>query len=195
MERQWLHRCAVLLAVCAFLSVCTGTAVTTNEERPFYSAGQSHMWFGIATGILLITVAVWLRSEERAWLRWLGRSTLAAMIFQAALGYEPLPQSARVRIAHTGIAQLMFPATLVLAVCTSRAWNRPRQGAESSSLLRVLAHGAPVAVLAQVALGTLFRHGALGIGLHLAGAFVIAFVILGVTLPLIYDPAHASLHA
>jgi hypothetical protein len=51
-----------------------------------------------------------------------------------------------------------------------------------------VAYGTPVVVLAQVALGTLFRHGAVSVGPHLIGAFVVAMVMLGLALPIIYGP-------
>ncbi len=195
MGRSWLHRCAVLLSAISFLSVCTGTAVTSNEERPFYSVGQNHMWLGITAGILTIAVAVLIRSErERTWLRWLGWSGLAAVVLQAVVGFQPLPQSPAARIAHAGMAQLFFPATMVIAICTSRAWNKPPKRTEGGRPLQMLANSAPIVVLAQVALGTLFRHGAIGVGPHLFGAFVIAFFILGLTLSVIYRPEHSSLH-
>lgn len=195
MTGPWLHRCAVLLAATSFLSVFTGTAVTSNEERPYYSVGQTHIWLGVVTELLTIVVVLGLGSgHERVWLRRLGWSSLAAVTFQAAVGFQTLPQAPAVRITHAAIAQLFFSATVFLAVCTSSTRREPVKRREGSSTLRILAASAPVVVLAQVALGTLFRHGALGIGPHLIGAFVIAFFILGVTMMVIYKPEHSSLH-
>jgi hypothetical protein len=45
-DGPWWHRTAILFAAFAFLSVLTGTAVTSNPERPLYSLGQSHIWLG-----------------------------------------------------------------------------------------------------------------------------------------------------
>ena len=47
-------------------------------------------------------------------------------------------------------------------------------------------------VFAQVALGTLFRHGALEVGPHLIGAFVFAGFVLGLALSAIYGSELAS---
>jgi heme A synthase len=195
MMSPWLHRCAVLAAAFSFASVFTGAAVTSNPERPYYSIGQNHLWLSIAAGVLTIAVVLWLGSaRERTWLRRLGWGAVAAVAMEAVVGLQPLPQPPALRITHAAIAQLLFAAMVVLAVCTGRAWNHPPKRVEGSSFLRFLGNAAPILVLAQVALGTLFRHGALGVGPHLIGAFVIAFVILGVTLPVIYKPELHELH-
>lgn len=51
---QWLHRYALLIAVAGLVSLVTGAAFTTNEERPFYSVGQSHIAIGLFAGVLSI---------------------------------------------------------------------------------------------------------------------------------------------
>ena len=50
-----------------------------------------------------------------------------------------------------------------------------------------------MAVLAQVALGTCFRHGLTELGPHLIGAFLVAFFILAMALAVIYGTEHARL--
>ena len=52
MNNPWLHRGAVLLALCTLLLVATGDAVTSNDQRPMYSFGQIHFWTAAAAGIL-----------------------------------------------------------------------------------------------------------------------------------------------
>jgi len=42
-------------------------------------------------------------------------------------------------------------------------------------------------------LGLAFRHGLMGVGPHIAGAFVVVFFILGLTLPAIYGAEHSPL--
>ena len=191
----WPHRCAVLLAATAFLPVLTGTAVTANEERPFYSLGQTHIWLGAATAILTIGLVISVRAREQPlWLRRMTWIALGAVGVQAIIGMQPLPQPPALRIVHAIVAQLFFPMTCVLAVCTSPNWGTPPKPAEAGAFLTFLTRCTPAVVLAQVALGTLFRHGALGVGPHLLGAFLAAFFILGLALPVIYRPEHSSLH-
>ena len=175
--------------------MCTGTAVTSNEERPYYSLGQAHAWLGATVAILTIALAIAIqKSEKRVWLRRMAWIAVAAVAVQAIIGLQPLPQPPAFRIVHAIIAQLFFPMTAIMAVCTAAKWGQPAKPVESGAFLRILTGCTPVAVLAQVALGTLFRHGALGVGPHLIGAFLAAFFILGLALPVIYRPEHSSLH-
>ena len=63
--RRWLQRYAVLVATAALFSIVTGAAFTTNEERPFYSLGQSHLIAGVFTGVLTIGLAIRLLFAEK----------------------------------------------------------------------------------------------------------------------------------
>jgi len=195
MTALWPHRWATLLAAGAFLSVLTGTAVTSNEERPFYSLGQCHIWLGAAIAILTIGLVIAMRTgEKRTWVRRLAWTALAAVAVQALSGLQPLPQTPAVRIGHAFVAQIFFPLTILIAIYTSTSWLKIPEQVESGAFLRYLTGCTPALVLAQVVLGTLFRHGALGVGPHLIGAFVFTFSILCLALPVIYNPEHAVLH-
>lgn len=194
MRGRWLHRCAVLLAGCGFLSVLTGAAVTNNPERPFYSFGQSHFWVGAAVGALTLAMAIWIqKAEDRRWLRRIGWIAAAAVTVQAILGLQPVPQPPAIRVAHALLAQLLFAAMVVIAAGTSQGWRKTTAPAATSSALRLIAMLTPVVVLGQVALGTLFRHGVIEVMPHLMGAFPAAFFILGLALPVIYWPEQHSL--
>ena len=184
----------MLLAALAFLSVLTGTAVTSNPERPFYAFGQSHMWIGAAVALLTVVVAIGIRArDERWWLRRMAEAAVAAVVAQAVLGLQPLPQTPAVRIAHVSLAQLFFPVTVVMAMCTAAAWKTVPKRTAAPSALGLLTGCTPVAVLAQVALGTCFRHGLTDLGPHLIGAFLVAFFILGMALAVIYGTERARL--
>lgn len=193
MKSLWPHRCANLLAGITFLSVFTGTAVTSSEERPFYWLGQTHVWLGAATALLTVAVAIGIQSsQKRGWLRWAAWIGVAAVAAQAIIGFQPLPQPPALRIVHTIVGQLFFPLVLSLAICTSPSSNKPAGAVNSGAMLRFLTGCTPVVVLAQVALGTLFRHGAMGVGPHLVGAFFAAFFVLGLALPVMYRPEHSA---
>jgi heme A synthase len=194
MQSHWLHRSTVVLAFLTFSSLITGAAVTSNEERPFYSLGQWHLWLSAAIGLLMIVLAIWTyRRDKRPWLRRIGSMVLGAVIVQAILGLQPLPQAPAVRIVHAFVAQLFFSMTVAMAVCTSRYWESTPKQAEGPSWLLVFCRIVPVLVLLQVALGTLFRHGALGLWPHLLGAFIVTLFILALALPGMYQANHISL--
>jgi heme A synthase len=191
----WLHRYAALLAACTLLLLLTGASVSGNEERPLYSFGQIHPWAGASAGILTIGLVIWLRkAEKRAWLRRLGWIVLAAVTIESLLGLQTAPQSPAVRIGHAFLAQLIFSATAAITVFTSRGWKERPEPVDAPPL-RSLAKIAPALVLVQVSLGVAFRHGAMGVGLHILGAFVVALLVLGLSMSVINRPEHGGLHA
>jgi heme A synthase len=194
MTNTWPHRCAILLAAVSFLLVATGTAVTSSEERPYYSLGQTHIWLGVGVAVLAIVLAVQILKSRYAWMRRCGWTALAIVALQTVLGFQPLPQPPAVRVLHTLAGQLFFPLTLAMAVCTSEAWGGTQKRTQSSSWLWSLSRIAPFVVFAQVVLGALFRHGALGLGPHLLGAFVMVFFVLGLGLPVITRAEYRDLH-
>lgn len=194
MRNRWLQRCAILLAALAFLSVFTGAAVTTNEERPLYSVGQCHLWLSLGVTTLAIAAVLCMRSAGAGlWLRRLGWLALAGVAVEAVLGFVPLPQAPAVRIAHACIAQLLFPLTVAIAALSSIRWKPNPAPMEGAGALLLCAKITPFVVLGQVALGALFRHGVLGVGPHLIGAFLVALFMLAMALPVIYGPQYPAL--
>ena len=106
MRNRWLHRCAILLAAAACLSVFTGAAVTSNEERPLYSVGQYHLWLSVGVTVLAMAAVLSMRSAGAGlWLRRLAWMALAGVATEAVLGVMPLPQAPAVRIAHACLAE------------------------------------------------------------------------------------------
>jgi len=194
MRNRWLHRCAILLAAVAFLSVFTGAAVSSNEERPLYSVGQCHLWLSLGVTVLAIAAVLCMRSAGAGlWLRRLGWMALAGVAGEAVLGFVPLPQAPAVRIAHACIAQLLFPLTVAIAGLSSIRWKPNPAPMEGAGALLLCTKITPFVVLAQVVLGALFRHGALGVGPHLIGAFLVALFMLAMALPVIYGPQYPAL--
>jgi cytochrome c oxidase assembly protein subunit 15 len=179
MESPWLHRYAVLLAVCTFVLSVTGTFVSSSEERPLASVGQGHYTEGISVGILTIGLAVWLsRSEKRAWLRKLGWIALAAVMVESGLGFWPAPRPTALNFSHDLLAQLVFSTIVAIGVFTSPAWKRGPELVEEHGRLRPLAIVTVALAVMQVALGTAFRQGILGMTPHLAGAMLVLLLIL-----------------
>jgi len=194
MRNRWLHRCAILMVAVALLSVFTGAAVTSNEERPLYSVGQWHVWLSAGVIVLAVAAMLCMRSAGAGlWVRRLGWTALAMVAVEAGLGVLPLPQAPAVRIAHASIAQLLFPLTVAMAALTSIRWKPRPAPMDGAGVLLLCARITPFVVLGQVILGTLFRHGALGVGLHLIGAFLVMLFMLGLALPVIYGPPFPAL--
>src|SRR6185369_14369732 len=105
MKSSWLHRYAILVAVCTLLLVLAGASVTSKEaglsvpDWPL-SYGQvipdmtggvlfetGHRMIAGVVGMLTVILAIWIASvEKRAWLRRLGGAAVTLVIAQALLG-------------------------------------------------------------------------------------------------------------
>src|SRR5258708_19271919 len=132
MERFWLHRYAVLLAVCTLFLVVAGASVTSKEAglsvpdwplsygqvMPQVSGGvffeHGHRMVGTTVGFMTIILAVWIALvETRKWMKTLGWIALGAVIVQGGLGGMTvkllLPPA--VSVSHACLAQLFFSLT------------------------------------------------------------------------------------
>jgi len=134
-------------------------------------------------GLLTIGLALWLtKSEDRAWMRKLGWICLGAVILQGVLGGLTvlllLPPA--VSVSHACLAQLFFSTTVAIAVFTSKSWTECPDMVQDygTPSLRALSVVLPTLLLAQVALGAAFRHGAMTVMAHVIGAIVVAPAVL-----------------
>src|SRR5713101_17368 len=143
-----LHRFAVFLAGCTVLLVLAGSLVTSTDsglsvpDWPtsygwsmltfppskwvggiFYE--HTHRLIASTVGLLTIVLAGWLwLRDPRRWMKRLGATALGAVIAQGVLGgltvlfFLPAPVS----IAHAGLAEIFFCATVAIALFTSPRW-------------------------------------------------------------------------
>lgn len=201
MYNPWLHRYAILLAICTFLLVAAGATVTSKEAglsvpdwplsygkvMPEMTGGvmfeHGHRMIATTVGMLTIGLVIWLfRTEQRAWMRKLGLAALGAVIVQGVLGGLTvlllLPPA--VSVSHACLAQCFFSTTIATAIFTSRSWIEGPEPVSDHGWppLRTLAVIAPLMVLVQIALGAAFRHRAIGLLPHLVGAMVVTFGLL-----------------
>src|SRR4051812_41947085 len=141
MGTPWLHRYAILLAVCTSVLLMAGALVTSNHAglsvpdwplsygkvMPRMTGGvlfeHGHRMVGTTVGLLTIGLLIGiLRVERRTWMRKLGWVALAWVSTVGLLGgltvklLTPPPVS----ITHTCLAQLFFALTVTIAVFTSR---------------------------------------------------------------------------
>lgn len=217
MASPWLHRYAILLAVCTLLLVVAGASVTSKEAglsvpdwplsygqvMPQMTGGvlfeHGHRMVGATVGMLTIGLLIWLlRTEKRIWMRKLGWVALGWVIVVGLLGgltvklLTPPPVS----ITHTCLAQLFFSLTVVMAVFTSKTWQQGPEIVEDHGWpsLRSLAILTPLCVLAQIALGAGFRHRAIGVIPHVIGSIGVLLIVLLVSVFVVQQfPKHRSL--
>jgi cytochrome c oxidase assembly protein subunit 15 len=219
MERFWLHRYAILLAVCTLFLVVAGASVTSKEAglsvpdwplsygqvMPQMTGGvffeHGHRMVATTVGFMTIILAVWLaRVETRRWMKTLGFVALGAVIFQGLLGglTVKLLLPPAVSIAHACLAQLFFSTTVAIALFTSKEWLQGAEMVEDHGWpsLRSLAVITPVMVLAQIALGAAFRHRAVGVLPHVLFSMVVMLVVLFTATFVMHQfPDHRALHS
>jgi len=219
MERFWLHRYAVLLAVCTLFLVVAGASVTSKEAglsvpdwplsygqvMPQMTGGvffeHGHRIVATAVGFMTIILSVWLAlAETRKWMKTLGIVALGAVIVQGLLGglTVKLMLPPAVSISHACLAQLFFSTTVAIALFTSKSWLQGPEIVEDHGWpsLRSLAILTPVMVMAQIALGAAFRHRAIGVLAHVLFSMVVTLVVLFTATFVMHQfPQHQALSA
>jgi heme a synthase len=201
MQAPYLHRFSLIWTLATLFLVVAGGLVVSHEaglsvpDWPlsygkvmppmeggvFYEHG--HRMVATTVGFLTIILAVWIqRTDKRVWLKRLGWAALGIVILQGVLGgltvLYLLPKA--ISISHACLAQLFFSLTVAISIFTSPSWKNAHDSVEDSGFpsMRSMAIAAPLVVLAQVALGAAFRHKAMGIVPHLAGALVVTLLVL-----------------
>jgi heme A synthase len=198
MKNPWLHRCAVLLAVCALLLIVDGAMVGPGSQ-PTPKAMSAHRLAATAVSLLTLGLVLWLIfTDPRPRVRRLGWLTLAIAILQDSVGHAAvltlIPITAG--ILHALMAPLFFAAVVAIATVTSPAWSRGPElvsdyGWPSNRSLAILT---PILVLLQISLGAAFRQKALTLLPHVLGAMFVAIVILLEAVFVLQQfPAHRAL--
>src|SRR5712692_10448465 len=183
-----LHRLAVATAGATLVLLFLGGLVTSTgsglavPDWPL-SFGQvfppmvggvlfehGHRLVAACVGLLTVTLLVLLSHwEPRAWVRWLARGAVLAVLLQGALGGVTvlfrLPLA--VSVTHACLAQAFLCLVVTLAVCTAPGWQaRPASWVEQKQpALRVLAVVTAGMVYLQLILGALMRHMGAGLAI------------------------------
>jgi cytochrome c oxidase assembly protein subunit 15 len=137
---------------------------------------HSHRLLGALVGGLTLGLAavLWL-TEPRRWVRWLGLAAVALVCLQGLLGgLRVLLLREALAIVHGCLAQAFFALTVALAVVTSPGWTASPD-APPARPPSALAAAAVATLYLQIVLGAFATHAG-WIGLHLAGAAVVAAV-------------------
>src|ERR1700683_1613669 len=149
----WLHRYAILVALCALVAIATG-AIVTSLVRPIAATPAAsinpafefwHSIIGSAALVFMLGLVIGIRSQ----LGWIGFS--AAVLGAALHQFAP--------ILHAVLAQIFFGAVVGVALTTSASWKRGPEPIEDSwrPSLRSLALAIPTIVLLQSTLGASYR--------------------------------------
>jgi cytochrome c oxidase assembly protein subunit 15 len=183
---SWLHRFALFTAVATLVLIWSGGNVTSKgaglavPDWPntfgynmfLFPVSQwvggifsehVHRLIASTIGFLTIILALWLwRVESRRWLRNLGYAALVVVILQGVLGGLRVTMlKDEIGIFHACLAQGFFGMLIVIALATSRLWQRISAGDLSGAAARNLARVAIITtglIYAQLALGATMRH-------------------------------------
>ena len=122
-----------------------------------------HRLIASTIGFLTIILAVWLwRAESRRWVRNLGYAALVLVILQGVLGgLRVTLLKDEIGIFHACLAQGFFGMLIVIALATSRLWQRLSANDSTGPTARNLARLAIVTtslIYLQLALGATMRH-------------------------------------
>ena len=203
-----LHRFLIFLAVMTFLLLLAGGLVTSNQAGlsvpdwptsfgslyriPPMVGGvryeHSHRMIAELVGLLTIVVAIWAwRSEQRAWMRWLGWIALMGVIVQGVLGGLTVKMLLPwyVSSAHAVVAQSFFCLIVLMAVFTRRHWMQPlaAQAADTGRPSLYWLCLISIAVLyLQLFFGAAFRHrdqhGGLSVEYHIINSLLVTGLLV-----------------
>lgn len=180
MQRSLLHQLALFASLLAILSMITGAIETSNGTPAGQQLAQIplavHRGMGEAALLLALVMAVGVFTAPA--MMWLRGLAVAAVALGAAAGF-----SYGVPVAHACIAPLFFAAVATIASLTSASWQTAPEpfDAKRWPALRKLALMIPIVVVLQIMLGAAYRHKAMGVLPHLAGAMLVALSILGLS--------------
>ncbi len=150
---------------------------------------HAHRLFGSLVGLTTLVLAVQLhRTGGPRWLRRMGWFALLAVIVQGSLGglrvtgrftlsTSPADTAPSIVLAmvHGTLGQVFFALVVALAVFTSTPWRRPPVPTcrPSAGTDRTLSAVVVALVIVQLVLGTVLRHIAGGLHIHIALAVVV----------------------
>jgi heme a synthase len=196
-----VHRFALAASGCTVLLLMAGALVTSNdaaESVPDWPLAYgriipplvggiryefAHRVIAGLVAILTLALAIWLaRVDARRWARVLGWTAFALVVAQALLGALRVLEghAALSATAHAILAQVFFITLVSLCLFTSAWWQYDVPPIKDSGRppLRSLAAWTTAAILVQLILGAAFRHGAFGIAPHIAGAGIVAVMVV-----------------
>jgi cytochrome c oxidase assembly protein subunit 15 len=186
MPTPWLHRFALFTAFATLVLIWSGGNVTSKGAGlavPDWPntfgynmflfpvskwvggifSEHIHRLIASTIGFLTIILAVWLwRAESRRWVRQLGYAALIVVILQGVLGgLRVTLLKDEIGIFHACLAQGFFGMLIVIALATSRSWQRISANDSAGPAARNLARLAILTtslIYFQLALGATMRH-------------------------------------
>lgn len=192
-DNPWLHRFAVLTALATLGLIGVGGLVTSKGAGmavPDWPTSYGYnmfffplrLWTGgiffehvhrlvaSVVGLLTTVLMVWLwMKESRSWLRWLGVAAFIGVVLQGVLGgLRVVWLKDELGIFHAAMAQSFLVLVSVLALFTSRWWQRFTADANSFQIptpLRRLFLLTTLVIFAQLMIAATMRHQHAGLAI------------------------------
>ena len=172
---------AIILIALTVALITTGGLLTGAIQAGEHPSRLLHEAMSIVGSVVALIVVVLLYRyggvQRRAGL-WL----LAVVIVQGAVGTPSWMENLKpfLPMVHAVLAPVFLGVAVWAAVVASASWESgpmPLKDAGWPSL-RSLAVVVPVLLLIQIAFGAAFRHQAMGVMAHIAGALVVVLLVL-----------------
>jgi heme A synthase len=199
-----VSRLAAATAGLTLLLMAAGAVLSVDlalTPVPVFTAqiGRAHQDLALLIGVLTVALLVWLLpTNTRDWVRGVAWAAVGVFVADAALSMvqvkAPLP--ALQSMAHAWLAPVLVALLAALAAFTKPEWMDQPASIDMSAqpFLPLVAKAAPLLVLIQIALGAGYRHKALSVMPHMAGAMLVALAMLVVPVMILQQfPQHASL--
>jgi len=181
---KWLHRFAWFTSIATLFLICSGGMVTSKgvglavPDWPttfgynmfLFPVSQwvggiffehTHRLIASTVGFLTIILAIWIwRADPRRWMRNLGFAALGAVILQGVLGGLRVTMlKDEIGIFHALLAQAFLGILIVIALATSRLWQR-LVASDVSGLRKFfrIVLATTIAIYVQLGLGATMRH-------------------------------------
>jgi hypothetical protein len=180
-SQPFVYWAAIALIALMIILITSGGLLTGSTQAGERPSRFLHEALSIAASAVALVVVVFLyraRGVQRTAGLWL----LAAVAAQGAIGTPSWMERMTpfLPIVHATLAPLFLGAAVWCAVVASAGWQAgpiPIKDAGWPSL-RSLAIVVPVLLVLQILLGAAFRHQAMGVMSHIAGALIVVLIVL-----------------
>jgi hypothetical protein len=195
-----LSRFAWLIAGLTLVLMIAGALLTSNESgaqiAPTVFSLRRHVEIGLAVGAGALVLLLWLApSNTPAWLRGLGWVAVVLFVIDAATAISQ-PVIPALSILHACLAPVFLATVVAIAVFVSPEWMLEVERVDWTPVpsIPLVAMVAPPFVLLQIALGAAYRHKMATVMPHMAGAMIVALLLLVLSVVLLQRlPKHPTL--
>jgi len=199
-----VSRLAGVTAGLALATIVSGAVLTSDfmiesAAASAAQAGRIHQDLGFVVAVLTVILLLWLRpTNTRGWLRGISWASVGVVAVEGALSMlqvkAPLPMWQS--LAHAILAPVLLALLAAIGCFTLPEWQMDPDPVNLSEypIVPAAAKAAPVLVLLQSAMGAAYRHKEWSVMPHMAGAMLVAAVMLVVPVMLLQQfPQHPSL--